>query len=196
MRIIGLTGFAGSGKDEAAKVLIKEFGFKRVAFADPMRDALYKLDPIVGYRSLSGQMVSVRDLVDKEGWDNAKRDHPEIRRLLQVFGTECGREIHGENCWVDAAFRQVEYPHDYVFTDVRFPNEAERIHGEGGMVLNIHRPGVASVNGHISDKGLPSELIDCTLCNDGTLEDLASAVRALVTTGHHSALRSYQKASS
>ena len=34
VEIIGLSGYARSGKDEAAKVLVEELGFPRVAFAD------------------------------------------------------------------------------------------------------------------------------------------------------------------
>ena len=43
--IIGLSGYARSGKDAVAQVLVSEFGFKRVAFADPIRDLLYEMDP-------------------------------------------------------------------------------------------------------------------------------------------------------
>ena len=41
MEIVGLSGYARSGKDEAAKVLVEEFGFTRVAFADKLREVLY-----------------------------------------------------------------------------------------------------------------------------------------------------------
>ena len=51
MEIIGLSGFARSGKDEAAKVLVEEFGFKRVGFADKLREVLYALNPLVEVKS-------------------------------------------------------------------------------------------------------------------------------------------------
>jgi len=82
--IIGLSGRAGSGKDEVAKVLVDLYGYKRIAFADAIRDALYELNPLVSDR------IRVADLVDEYGWDFAKKNF-EVRRLLQVFGTEVGR---------------------------------------------------------------------------------------------------------
>ena len=48
--IIGLAGKAGSGKDEVAKILIDLYGYKRIAFADAIRDALYELNPLVADR--------------------------------------------------------------------------------------------------------------------------------------------------
>ena len=45
--LIGLTGVAQSGKDTAAKVLIKKHGFRRIGFADKVRDCLLALNPLV-----------------------------------------------------------------------------------------------------------------------------------------------------
>ena len=45
--IIGLSGYAQSGKDTVAKVLIEEYGFTRIAFADKIREFLYDLNPQV-----------------------------------------------------------------------------------------------------------------------------------------------------
>lgn len=177
--IIGLTGYAGAGKDAAAQFLIEDHGFTRIAFADPMREILYALNPIVGYRATSGKIVDVKELVDKFGWDQAKRDYPEIRALLQRLGTEGGREILGENIWVDTAMRKASHFSRVVFTDCRFENEAKAIREAGGTVLRVTRPGVGPVNGHVSDKGLPNSLIDGEILNNGTLEDLRRKVAAL-----------------
>lgn len=145
-----------------------------------MRAALYALNPIVGFRALSGSYVDVHELVNKFGWDQAKRDYPEIRELLQRLGTEVGREIFGQNFWVEQALMEAGKHKRVIFTDCRFVNEADAIQLLGGKVIRITRPGVVPVNGHVSDKGLPSTLIDCEIVNDGTLEELASKVRALL----------------
>jgi dephospho-CoA kinase len=39
--IIGLTGYAQSGKDTVANILVENYGYQRVAFADPIRALLY-----------------------------------------------------------------------------------------------------------------------------------------------------------
>lgn len=38
MKVIAISGWKRSGKDTAAEHLIKEYGFKRIAFADPLKD--------------------------------------------------------------------------------------------------------------------------------------------------------------
>ena len=42
MRIVMVSGWKGSGKDMTAEHLIQEHGFKRVAFADPLKDLVAK----------------------------------------------------------------------------------------------------------------------------------------------------------
>jgi len=38
--IIGLSGYASAGKDSVAQILVEKFGYKRMAFADAIRDIL------------------------------------------------------------------------------------------------------------------------------------------------------------
>ena len=44
--VIGLCGYPRSGKDAVAQYLAK-YGYQRVSFADPLRRALYDLNPYV-----------------------------------------------------------------------------------------------------------------------------------------------------
>jgi hypothetical protein len=45
--IIGLSGYARSGKDTVAELLVLNYGFKRMAFADGIRESLIALNPIL-----------------------------------------------------------------------------------------------------------------------------------------------------
>ena len=47
--VIGLTGYAGSGKDTLANILVEEYGFTRIAFADKTKEFLYDLNPGIGF---------------------------------------------------------------------------------------------------------------------------------------------------
>lgn len=38
MKVVAVSGWAGSGKDTLANLLIAEYGFKRIGFADPLKD--------------------------------------------------------------------------------------------------------------------------------------------------------------
>ncbi len=174
--LVALHGFARAGKDTAARGLIEADGFTRVAFADAIREALYQANPYVP--SLLG-VTHLRDLVDEYGWEQAKAD-AEVRRLLQEVG-QAMRDVAGEDVWLRAALkraREVDGP--VVFTDTRYPNEAQAVRALGGIVLRIDRPGVGPVNGHVSDQGLPLHLIDAVVPNTATPEALASFVRVLV----------------
>lgn len=176
--ILGITGYSGVGKDEAAKVLTRECGFQRIAFADPMREILYAMNPWVSVAG--GELTRVSYFVDVEGWDDAKRKHSEIRQLLQRLGTEGGRKVLGDNIWIDTAMRKALDFERVVFTDCRFENEAEAIRNAGGQIIRITRPGVEPINGHVSDKGLADEWITYNIHNDGTIEDLHAKIREIV----------------
>lgn len=179
--LIGLSGYARAGKDSVGEFLVKEHGYVRYAFADALRGVVYALNPLV-YVEYK-QDLRVQDIVDDLGWDQAKVEVAEIRRLLQAMGTEAGRRILGEDVWVDAVFKQAKERGDtnVVITDVRFPNEAQRVKAEGGFVVRINRPGVAPVNDHPSEIGLDEWGFDFTVPNNGSLEDLRSLTRNLVT---------------
>ncbi len=179
-KLIGLTGLAGAGKNEAANALVSA-GFRQDAFANRMRTAMLALDPwIVDTDAHDCVQVRLSELVRDYGWDTAKRDFPEVRRLLQKFGTEAGRDIHGENCWVDALMRDWHrldgtpvYTSGLVVTDVRFQNEAEAIRSRGGWVIEVVRPGLQRLPGnHASEAGFDPDLIDYTIYNDGTIDSL------------------------
>lgn len=173
-RLIGLSGFAQVGKDSVANIL-KEHGFQRIALADPIREAMYLLNPIVVTDS-RGRIFRLQEVVDDIGWDDAKTSIPEVRRLLQVFGTEVGRQLFGEGIWVDLAMRKIGPEGKYVITDVRFPNEVLAIGSLGGSLIRVTRPGSAPVNQHISDAGLSGSWFYAEISNDGSLEDLRSKV--------------------
>lgn len=181
MILIGLSGYARSGKDLTASILIDEFGFTRVAFADKLREVLYQLDPIVGFFSASpGGLgtVTVRDVIDRYGWDGYKDTEYgyEIRKLLQRLGTEAGRELLGDSIWVDAALGSLDQDKRYVVTDVRFPNEAQAIIDRGGEVWRVSRVGVGPANDHPSETSLDDWPFHAFIHNDGTVSDLRKNV--------------------
>jgi hypothetical protein len=181
MELIGLSGYAGAGKDEVARIL-KPHGWERASFADPLRAALYALDPVVDNPRDAGSLIGAKlqSLVDEYGWDNVKRTNPEVRALLQRMGTEVGRDLFGADFWVDQAMASLEEGGRYVFTDCRFPNEADAIRSRGGEVWRVTRPGVTRVNQHPSETALDTYDFDRVVLNVGTLEDLAEAVLALI----------------
>lgn len=119
--IIGLTGYARSGKDTFAKVLTDEYGYTRVAFADALKN------------DLAEYLGIERDQVNAE--------KKALRRTLQLRGGAKRKE--NPDYWIGIARRDITLllarGHSVVITDVRFPNEAEAIRKMGGVVLRMRR---------------------------------------------------------
>lgn len=183
--LLGLVGRKRTGKDTVANVLVTEYGFLRVAFADPLKRAALSLDPVVGPCALPGHptpaMHDLTDVVSALGWEKAKDFVPGVRRTLQNLGWAV-RSLD-ETFWVRAGLRVAQDLRDdgfpVVVTDVRFPNEADAIKDAGGALVRITRPGVNDGDTHPSETALDDYEIADVILNDGTLDDLYAQARSL-----------------
>ena len=179
--LLGLCGYAGVGKDVAAQVLLNDLQFQRIAFADPIKGALLALDPLVPTDDGSA-VVNLSEYCEGKEWAQTK-ESPEVRRLMQLMGTEVGRNLFDADIWVKLAERKLESTlsvGDAVFTDVRFPNEARLIKKYGGFLIRIERPGFTAVNEHVSDRASESWSYDLVLENDGDIASLHSKMKLLI----------------
>lgn len=175
---IGLTGVAQSGKDSVAQVLVEEFGYTRVAFADGVREMALAIDPIILDLRMGegGTVWRLSEVVQRMGWDAAK-ENDEVRRLLQRIGTDAVRNILGFDTWVDLGMKKAaEVDGPVVFTDVRFPNEADAIF-ESGTIVRVLRPDAPRVASHVSEESMSGYPVYRTILNNGTLDDLRLLVR-------------------
>ena len=131
-----------------------------MGFADRMKELLLVLDPLVYTRRDGLVQHRLSDLVKAEGWDEAKAD-PEVRRLMQVFGTEVGREGLGEDVWVEALAKSTKgfYGNErkIVIPDMRCSNEAAFVRSMHGEVWGVDRPDFDNGVGvaHASERDIP-----------------------------------------
>jgi hypothetical protein len=137
--LIGMVGFIGSGKGTVGDILVNKYGFKKDAYANPLKDCVAT---IFGWD---------REMLEgSEAWSRLARDQEEPfwtkrigsmtpRRALQLMGTEAGRNVFHKDIWLYALERRLDLSKDYVITDVRFKNEIEFIHKLGGVVVRIKR---------------------------------------------------------
>ena len=183
--LVALSGYGGSGKDSVADVLVADYGFKRYAWADTLRLAAAALNPIVSWDG----RVPIRyiDAIEEVGYNVAKFEYPEVRTLLQRLGTEVGRNLIGDNVWVDATLHRIQREcdpwDDVVITDTRFLNEVEVVKNPEASPLRgsaycvrVNRPAVGPAGDHPSETDLDDYDFDYTINNDGALEDLPGAV--------------------
>lgn len=183
--LLGFTGFGGSGKDSAADMLIERIGgWTKMGFADALRQMALAINPRIRtglkhYAEADGT-TPYADLVRAVGYKRAKQ-FPDVREFLQRLGTEAIRDVIGPDIWVEILAERIEaalHSVNIVITDVRFPNEAQRIRDLGGYLVRVVRPGVGPVNAHASEsEGLGIE-VDWTL-EANTLDELWNRVEAL-----------------
>lgn len=162
--IIGIAGKARTGKDTVAKYLFTDYGFTRIAFADPVKQA--------------AQVIF--GLTNEQTWDDA---HKEVvipywgkspRQIFQLIGTECVKPHFGEDIWVKrlAMVTRVLSTDDIVIPDVRFEAEASWIRENGGYILHLDRPDAVKVSSHVSEAGIALEPSDYVIMNDSTIKRL------------------------
>jgi len=155
--LIGIGGALRSGKDTVADYYVDSYEFKKVFMSEPLNEAALKLDPwilldksiyITGedetYRwGEEGSWVKYSTLIQVVGYTEAKVQ-AEVRKFLQMLGTEVGRQMIGENTWVDIAAKKItelrEAGHPVVITGIRYPNEIEMVKNLGGHTVWIERP--------------------------------------------------------
>lgn len=176
--LIGLTGCKGVGKDTAASCLE---GFTRLGFADKLKEAvgnLLMMDDVDAFKDYGTVQIEIR------GTANYYRIFTG-RSFLQRFGTEMGRETFWNSFWVDqweTRYQELQETSMYVpivVPDVRFANEAIRIKTLEGMIIRIDRPGYI-YDGHPSEDGIPDDLIDAVVLNNGTVEEFQARFLAVV----------------
>lgn len=138
--IIGVVGFIGSGKGTAADVLVEKHGFVKLSFADAVKDATAA---IFGWQRalLEGDTEESRIFRETkdEWWSEKTGKHITPRYMLQIMGTEAGRDVFHKDIWVYALERKMEMYQNVVIADVRFPNEIEWMRSKGGFAVRVTR---------------------------------------------------------
>jgi hypothetical protein len=129
------------------------------------------------FDSIAGEPRFVKERVDRDGWEEAKKS-PHIRRLLQTSGV-AARKLFGDDFWINQSFSGLSLfgEANYVITDVRFENEAEAIRKyDNSQLWRVKRSGVDPVNAHVSESQMDGYHVDQILTNNGTIEDLQKIV--------------------
>lgn len=174
--IISIFGEMGSGKDEAARVLVDELGFKRLAFGDSLKKVIAKK-----YWALleQAQQISLEEY------------NRVFRRLCQQEG-QASRSIY-EDIWVSHFDSRLLYEvminrhQRIVVTDMRQPNEYQYLKSLGARFVRVwtsldnrlerlkQRDGYTpdeSILNHETEKHIRRFDWDALIRNDGSKEEL------------------------
>jgi len=130
VEIIGLLGHQGVGKNYISEKILPTILSKKnyvvLAFADH-----FKIDCISKHNADYNKVFGEKDF--------------ETRRLLQLCGTEEGRNKYGFDIWVKTMLNWVKVLSSrgverFIISDVRFENEIEWIKSLGGIIIKIEAP--------------------------------------------------------
>ena len=137
MTVIGLSGFAQSGKTTAALYLEKKYGVRRKHIAEPLRAMLAVLMQANGMSS-----EEITRYLEGDLKESVVPCLGITSRYAQItLGTEWGRELISQDLWSNTWAAGVQDGESVMNDSVRFPNEADAIRRLGGVVIMIQRPG-------------------------------------------------------
>lgn len=147
--LIGLSGFASSGKSTVAEYLHQVHGFHRLSFAGALKDIAAIT---FGWNRERLQGATPEDRAWREQpdpyWTQRMGRPFTPRYALQFLGTEVFRNTLSKNIWIDILVRKIqvlreENPFvDVVVEDTRFANERQALRELGAIFINIRRPEV------------------------------------------------------
>lgn len=177
-KLIGLIGNKQCGKDTLANYLCKTYNYKRIAFADPIKD-ICKITFDFNDEQLNGNQKEVPD----NKWFNLTP-----RKIFQFIGTDLFRKhmslLHpkfNEDFWILIARKKIyellNKKTCVVVSDVRFQNECDMIKELNGITIKIIRK-TNLHDHHISENNIL--IADYVLTNNDDLDILFLKLDALI----------------
>lgn len=126
--VIGLCGYARSGKDSITSRLVKDYGFERIAFADILKEEMNSHMKTLVHEDLQRRKDIDFSFIKIEDIDFKTEDaklKPILRPYIIWYG-ELLRELNGSYYWINRAFEVSAKDKDkIVISDVRRPKELE-----------------------------------------------------------------------
>lgn len=189
--IIGINGYAGSGKDTVGEIIkqlqpterwrIKKFAGKLKEVASIIlgiptlmfEDQEFKKKTLPQMWSDHGIPMTVRDFLQKLGTDGLREGlHPNtwVNALMMDYKEQVVNIMNDEGYQLED-----RYP-NWIITDCRFPNEATAIKNQGGVIVRVNRPGIHAINAHPSEISLDHWHFDYVIDNDGGITELKHQV--------------------
>lgn len=179
-KLIGLIGYKGSGKTTLTRAAINCWNgvnAVQMGMSNPIERAMKAI----------GIPVDIYD--DKSQWDKPLNIlcGKTLRNVTQTFGTEWGRRMVGEEFWINLAIETAKKhllieQKSVILDGIRFPNEFDAIHNNGGMLIAFERDGFQNNDDHESERNI-AQLQAATRLkfrNVGTFEESAENWKKLL----------------
>jgi hypothetical protein len=186
-----------------------DIDWKVVKFADKVKDIVCLLigctreqleDEEFKTAALSKEWNKTIEYLDNHDFPYYSVTKMTPRLLMQLVGTECGRDIIHPDIWVNATMTEYDYltrwkkqgayckVPNLIITDVRFPNELNAVESRDGFVIRVNRPSFVNYKGvqvevfdvHPSETALDDHTFQYTILNNGTIEELIEKVKEIL----------------
>lgn len=175
--LIALSGFKGSGKDYVGQILVDDYDFYAVAFADPIKRhvmEIFGLNTTAEYDTfkrdvltwgLNDCKVKGRQVVREIGMLMRSYDEQQFVRQVACFWEQ-----------VLSGITSVTPRRRIVITDLRFQNELDWVRSFGGVAVRIERDGTES-DGHVTEQRLS---IDMVIDNNSSREEVKQQLQSIL----------------
>jgi hypothetical protein len=180
--IVAFAGKRGSGKSEASKILVEEFGFEDLKFADPLKNMM---------RAFYWTCGLEEDEIERRIEGDLKEEPCEFlagktpRFAMQMLGTEW-RELISTSLWSDIFKKRATggvFGDRIVCSDLRFPHEIAALDELQAYTVMVYRPAAAEAAdeyaAHVSEAGIAELPVATTIVNDADLAYLHAQARAI-----------------
>jgi len=138
--IIGICGLIGSGKGTTSDILVSEYNFQKISFADALKDTvstIFKWNRTL----LEGDTIESRQWREQPDnyWSAELGKTVTPRLVLQLVGTECMRHGFYDGIWTSIVKKTIlDNPTiNWVIPDLRFKNEIEMLRSIDGKIWEV-----------------------------------------------------------
>ena len=160
MSIILVTGKSGSGKSTLSKYIVDNYdSYIEVALADKLKQLTFKLLQLFNVK-----IDSMDDLYNIETKNK-------YRKYLQNIGTECCRDVFGDDFWCDML--KLDLSKNIIISDIRYVNEMNYFMNKYSdhdiiSIKVVKKNSSTTFNNHSSELDTDQLQTDFTIENDFT----------------------------
>ena len=112
--LIGLMGYARSGKDTIASFLVKRLGFKRISFADTLKEDLNEFFKVQVWEDLNSKGINLK-FEEIDFLKPINSDTKEILRPYMIWFGEKMKELNGPHHWTNRAFSKINESRSFCY---------------------------------------------------------------------------------
>ena len=166
-----------AGKDTAAEHLVKNWGYKHLKFATPLKAMARLFLRYSGFANFDGENVFEDDKDTKLYMLQGLTP----RDILITLGTTWGRDCVGENVWSDMLEWQIDSGLNsrIVISDMRFENEWAMLETKDSFFIKLCGRGNLPTGASGTEGRLGNYAPDCHVLNSGTKGDLYNQIDEL-----------------